>query len=274
MIPDLFPFLRLNSAKLQINTMKKLMFALALTSLVSFGADAQKQMGDEHNIEVGFTPFGDSPIDATTIKYRNFIQDNAAVRVGLMLNRSMDTFVTSQEGDLSAEEPVSPQLHNYYGSTLFGFSLGYESHFDGTDRVSPYIGVEGFFANASNSTEVEFWGPNDIDNIGQLEKNVTWSVKTTQGVNVYGLNLLTGADFYFTDAMYLGFECGLGLSSAKETSYDYEISDLVAYNLSTGQAPDSDAPVSVVGEFDSGYLSTFGIGNVFNAALRVGFLFD
>ena len=48
--------------------MKKLVFALALVSLVSFGAQAQKQMGDEHNIELGFTPLGTGVIDGTVIK--------------------------------------------------------------------------------------------------------------------------------------------------------------------------------------------------------------
>jgi hypothetical protein len=56
--------------------MKKLVFALALVSLVSFGAQAQKQMGDEHNIELGFTPFGSGVIDGTVLKYRNFLEDN------------------------------------------------------------------------------------------------------------------------------------------------------------------------------------------------------
>ena len=93
------------------------------------------------------------------------------------------------------------------------------------------------------------------------------------------MNFVTGADFYFTDAMYLGFEAGLGLSSTNVTNYEYEISDLVAYNLATGQAQDADAPVAIVGlvsadDLEYGYLSSFELGNMFQASLRVGFLFD
>lgn len=259
--------------------MKKIMFALALTALISFGAQAQKQMGDEHNIEVSFTPFGSDVIDGTTIKYRNFVEDNRAFRLSLILQSTMDTYVTYQEGDFSEEDPVSPQLHDFVGSSSIGIAPGYEFHFDGTDRVSPYFGIEAFFLRNNNTYEVESWGPNDVDNIGQLEKNVTWSVKYSQGSNAFGLNFVTGADFYFTDAMYLGFEAGLGLSSTNVTNYEYEISDLVAYNLATGQAQDADAPVAIVGlvsadDLEYGYLSSFELGNMFQASLRVGFLFD
>ena len=45
----------------QHNIMKKLMFTLALSALVTMGVQAQKQMGDEHNIEVAFTPFEVAP---------------------------------------------------------------------------------------------------------------------------------------------------------------------------------------------------------------------
>ena len=259
--------------------MKKLMFALALTALVTAGATAQKQMGDEHNIEVSFSPLGDSPIDGTVIKYRNFLDDNRAFRLSFMLNTTTDTYVTAQEGDFSAEDPISPQLHDIYGSTSFGIAPGYEMHFDGTDNLSPYFAIEGYFMTGKNSYEQEFWGANDIDNLGQLEKNVTWSYTTSQGFNSIGLNLLFGADYYFTDMMYVGFEVGLGFGSTKVTNFEYEISDLVAYNLSTGMAPDDDAPVAVVGDYNemdmgTGYLSTAELGNVFQGSLRLGVLFQ
>ena len=61
--------------------MKKLMFSLALFSLVFTSAQAQKQLGGEHNIEVNLTPLGNSPIDGTTLKYRNFLDDDKAFRL-------------------------------------------------------------------------------------------------------------------------------------------------------------------------------------------------
>jgi hypothetical protein len=254
--------------------MKKLVFALALVSLVSFGAQAQKQMGDEHNIELGFTPLGDGVIDGTVLKYRNFLEDNRAFRVSLMLDNSTDVYVTTQEGDLSDTDPVSPQLHDTEKNSMFGLAVGYEMHWDGQDRLSPYWGVEAFFMTSNSSYETEYWGANDIDNVGQLEKNVTWTATTSQGANTFGIRLVTGVDFYFTDAMYMGVEAGLGFASTKVTDYTTEVSDLVAWNLENGAAPDADAPVAIVGGIDDGHLSNFTLGNVFQSSLRIGYLFN
>ena len=255
--------------------MKKLVFALALVSLVSFGAQAQKQMGDEHNIELGFTPLGDGVIDGTVLKYRNFLEDNRAFRVSLMLDNSTDVYVTAQEGDESDSDPVSPQLHDTEKNSMFGLAVGYEMHWDGQDRLSPYWGVEAFFMTGNSSYETEYWGANDIDNLGQLEKNVTWTATTSQGTNTFGIRLVTGADFYFTDAMYMGVEAGLGFASTRVTDYTTEVSDLVAYNLFFNPAdPDADAPVAIVGDYDDGHLSNFTLGNVFQSSLRIGYLFN
>jgi len=254
--------------------MKKLVFALALVSLVSFGAQAQKQMGDEHNIELGFTPLGDGVIDGTVLKYRNFLEDNRAFRVSLMLDNSTDVYVTTQEGDLSDTDPVSPQLHDTEKNSMFGLAVGYEMHWDGQDRLSPYWGVEAFFMTSNSSYETEYWGANDIDNVGQLEKNVTWTATTSQGTNTFGIRLVTGADFYFTDAMYMGVEAGLGFASTKVTDYTTEVSDLVAWNLENGATPETDAPVAIVGGIDDGHLSNFTLGNVFQSSLRIGYLFN
>jgi hypothetical protein len=254
--------------------MKKLVFALALVSLVSFGAQAQKQMGDEHNIELGFTPLGDGVIDGTVLKYRNFLEDNRAFRVSLMLDNSTDVYVTAQAGDESDTDPVSPQLQDTEKNSMFGLAVGYEMHWDGQDRLSPYWGVEAFFMTGNSSYETEYWGANDIDNVGQLEKNVTWTATTSQGTNTFGIRLVTGADFYFTDAMYMGVEAGLGFASTKVTDYTTEVSDLVAWNLENGATPETNAPVAIVGGIDDGHLSNFTLGNVFQSSLRIGYLFN
>ena len=254
--------------------MKKLVFALALVSLVSFGAQAQKQMGDEHNIELGFTPLGDGVIDGTVLKYRNFLEDNRAFRVSLMLDNSTDVYVTAQEGDESDTDPVSPQLHDTEQNSMFGLAVGYEMHWDGQDRLSPYWGVEAFFMTGNSSYETEDWGANDIDNVGQDAKNVTWTTTTSQGANTFGIRLVTGVDFYFTDAMYMGVEAGLGFASTRVTDYTTEVSDLVAFNLENNLDQNTNAPVAIVGGIDDGHLSNFTLGNVFQSSLRIGYLFN
>ena len=178
--------------------MKKMMFALAAVALAFTSAQAQKQLGGEHNIEVNLTPFGDSPIDGTSLKYRNFVDDNAALRLTLHLNSSNDVYTWWQESEINEEDPVSPQLHLNSGTTTFGLSAGYEMHFDGTDNLSPYFGIEAYYMMASRSDMIEYWGPNDLDNVGQLDRYIVWNVTNDQTISHYGLNLLFGADYYLS----------------------------------------------------------------------------
>jgi hypothetical protein len=253
--------------------MKKLVFALALVSLVSFGAQAQKQMGDEHNIELGFTPLGDGVIDGTVLKYRNFLEDNRAFRVSLMLDNSTDVYVIDQADieDILGSEVPTPQLNETTKNSLFGLAVGYEMHWDGQDRLSPYWGFEAIFMTGKTSTETEDWGPDNNNNLDQPDTWITWSTTETQGRNTFGIRFVTGADFYFTDAMYMGVEAGLGFASTKVTDFTTEVSNLAAYNIEYGVEA---LPAPVVGSIDDDHLSNFTLGNVFQSSLRIGYLFN
>lgn len=279
--------------------MKKMMFALAAVALAFTSAQAQKQLGGEHNIEVNLTPFGDSPIDGTSLKYRNFVDDNAALRLTLHLNSSNDVYTWWQESEINEEDPVSPQLHLNSGTTTFGLSAGYEMHFDGTDNLSPYFGIEAYYMMASRSDMIEYWGPNDLDNVGQLDRYIVWNVTNDQTISHYGLNLLFGADYYFNDAIYIGFETGLGFGGTAVGNHTIGTSDLTAFNIYFNGAFDpttAGAAVadSFVGQLDfdattmalydnywdstqypaPNHLSNFTLSNVFNSSIRFGFLFD
>jgi len=277
--------------------MKKLMFTLAIFSLVFTSAQAQKQLGGEHNVEVNLTPFGNSPIDGTTIKYRNFLDDDKAFRVSLTVGSNSGTYAYYQEGELLGD-PVSPQLNMETSNTLVGIAPGYEIHFSGTDNLSPYFGIEAYYMMGSRSDQMEFWGANDLDNVGQPDVYVTWDLTNKQAYSSMGLNLLFGADYYFSDAIYVGFEAGLGFGTTSFGNHTIETSDLTAFNIQFNGAFDpttAGAAVadSFVGElpfnvlegeifydyYEQGYtypnqVSTTSLGNVFNGAIRVGFLFD
>jgi len=277
--------------------MKKLMFTLAICSLVFSGAQAQKQLGGEHNVEVNLTPFGNSPIDGTTIKYRNFLNDDAAFRVALTVGSSSSSYAYYQEGEMLGD-PVSPQLNMETANTVLGIAPGYEIHFSGTDNLSPYFGIEAYYMMGSRSDKMEFWGPNDLDNVGQPDVYITWDLTNKQAYSSMGLNLLFGADYYFSDAIYVGFEAGLGFGTTSFGNHEIGTSDLTAFNIQFNGAFDpttAGAAVadSFVGElpfnvlegdifydyYEQGYtypnhVSNTTIGNVFNGAIRVGFLFD
>ena len=295
--------------------MKKLMFTLALSALVTVGVQAQKQMGDEHNIEVSFTPFGGSPIDGSTIKYRNFLEDNRAFRLSLTMSNSNDTYAWWQDGEANEADPVSPQLDLRTMTSTFGIAPGYEMHFDGMDNLSPYIAFELPILLGNRRDQVDFWSAQDIDDIGQADKYVTWYLQNEQGFTNIGFNILFGADYYFSDAIYMGFEAGLGFGKTTFGNHTISTDNLTAFNMYFNNAFQSDAAgAEVMGEFAGqlefnatamefdasgnlvggmyqeywpqgddndpiyyqwpNHISNTSIGNVFQGALRVGFLFD
>lgn len=285
--------------------MKKLMFTLALSALVTMGTQAQKQMGDEHNIEVSFTPFGGSPINGSTIKYRNFIEDNRAFRLSLSLSSSTDLHAWYQDGEAWEADPVSPQLNITTKTSSFGFAPGYEIHFDGMDNLSPYMAFELPITIGKRADTQEFWGAQDVDDIIELDQWVVWNLGNEQGFTNVGFNILFGADYYFSDGIYLGFEAGLGFSRTTFGNHSITTDNLTAFNIHFNDAFLSDeAGAEVMGEFTGqlpfsaldgviyneywpdgsgdddlyytwpNHISNTTLGNVFQGALRVGFLFD
>jgi len=285
--------------------MKKLMFTLALSALVTVGVQAQKQMGDEHNIEVSFTPFGGSPIDGSTIKYRNFLEDNRAFRLSLTMSNSNDVHAWYQDSEINEADPVSPQLNINTKTSTFGIAPGYEMHFDGMDNLSPYMAFELPITIGNRADTQEFWGPQDINDAGQPDQYVVWNLGNEQGFTRVGFNILFGADYYFSDAIYLGFEAGLGFGKTTFGNHSITTDNLTAFNMYFNNAFSTEAAGSeVAGEFVGqlpfsaidgliyneywpdgagtddlyypwpNHISNTTIGNVFQGALRVGFLFD
>ena len=281
------------------------MFTLALSALVTMGTQAQKQMGDEHNIEVSFTPFGGSPINGSTIKYRNFIEDNRAFRLSLALSSSTDLHAWYQDGEAWDADPVSPQLNITTKTSSFGFAPGYEIHFDGMDNLSPYMAFELPITIGKRADTQEFWGAQDVDDIIELDQWVVWNLGNEQGFTRVGFNILFGADYYFSDGIYLGFEAGLGFSKTSFGTHSITTDNLTAFNIYFNDAFLSDeAGAEVMGEFTGqlpfsaldgviyneywpdgsgsddlyydwpNHISNTSLGNVFQGALRVGFLFD
>jgi len=288
--------------------MKKLMFTLALSALVTMGVQAQKQMGDEHNIEVAFTPFGGSPIDGSTLKYRNFLEDNRAFRLSLGISASTDVHAWAQAGELLAADPVSPELTMTSQTSTFLIAPGYELHFDGMDNLSPYIAFEVPITIGNRKDSQTLWGASDIDDVTQPDNWVNFDLTNEQGYTRWGLNVLFGADYYFSDAIYLGFEAGIGFGSTSFGKHNISTSDPTAFNILFNNAFTSEsAGAEIAGEFtgelpfsavdgplyweylpdgnglveqnynDNHYpnhMTNTTIGNVFQGALRVGFLFD
>ncbi len=221
---------------------KKVLFiaAIAVGLLTTNQAEAQDFKASEghHNIEMNFAPMGGAPISISKIKYRQFIADDMALRLGVSISSS------SRKAD-----PTKYSDDNEYQNkdSEFGLSLspGVEKHFGGTDRLSPYIGGEINFTMLKNKN-ISF----DDDFNGKV-----YEVTEKNGNIGVGLNLLLGTDWYFTKNMYMGTEIGFGFlfvsdSKTKRSTEEPGIKDV---------------------EIEHG--SSFQLGPNFQSGIRLGFLF-
>ena len=242
--PKFCAFLHSQNLENSFSVMKKLMFTLAAVAVALTSAQAQKQMGDEHNIEVSFNPFSGSPIDASVIKYRMFMDDDAALRVSLGLNNTSNSYLVVPENSLQqlgAEGTIThPDLFLTNTTSSWSLSLGYEKHFRGTDNLSPYVALAvGYGSNTVDLTREHFSALNILDAsapvVWEGETDPAnwgvWSYSNVVTSNQLNVDVLFGADYYFNDAIYVGFEAGLRFSNTAGISSTISTTDDNAFNI-------------------------------------------
>ena len=260
--------------------------ALVATSVA--GANAQKFQGGEKNLEVTFSPLSANPIGIDGIRFRMFNSESSAIRVGFNISGAKTTEVMSQSAPSALNATVTiPEL--YSTDKSFGFSLrpGYEKHFAGTDRLSPYVGAELIFAMNNTKYTEEYHSGNSATTVGEPANWSTWTIERKDGTTTFGLNAVAGADFYFADNFYLGVELGMGFQSVKQKDAEISVSDESAYVFAiTGGGPAVNAEfnellgikdgkmevLSTVGD-RSGKFKNSNWGPNFQSTLRLGWLF-
>ena len=215
------------------------------TTSVNAQDDSFKPVGGEKNVEVNFTPLGGSPISINNLRFRYFMSSDMAFRVGFSVSSSSST---TPEEVMDGTEEV--ELEDK--SSSFGVSInpGIEKHFAGTDRLSPYVGAVLNFSML-NTKDVN----QELDGT-TAEAGDTYESETTGGSTTFGLNLVLGADWYFSKSIYMGTEVGFGFSST--SMKDDEVTN--------PGGPDTDTQTTING-------SSFDLGPNFNSAIRLGFLF-
>ena len=230
--------------------MKKL---LMFSTMLCIGAMAfgQKQQTDSKTLEVNFTPFGNSPISINGIKFRKFTDDYNAIRleVSLGMNSDKTRSLFAGENGLQGDDANETTF-----STASGFNIsvrpGIEKHFDGTNRLSPYVGAAFNVDYSSSKTTNEFWSPdsraslidNNVDN--DFSDFTVWEQETTNGSFGFGLMALAGMDFYFADNVYLGVEFGLGLGLNSQSNTKYSASNDEAWALYDHIANDTEIQIT------------------------------
>ncbi|MCC6599311.1 MAG: hypothetical protein IT223_01395 [Crocinitomicaceae bacterium] len=225
--------------------MKKviLFFALALATVT--GVYAQKQTGGEKNLEVQFAPLGGNPISISGIRFRMFNSATSAIRIGLFIGGTSDKSVVAADDDNDIPELIDTDK-------TFDVTLrpGYEKHFAGTERLSPYIGGEILFNMHSETSIDEEWNTGD-------EQVATTTIK--DGSTTFGLNVVAGTDYYFASNIYLGAEIGFGfaMTSNKDTVETHD-----------GYPDGDEEPDPVPNGGNSGW------GPNYNGTIRLGWLFN
>ena len=159
--------------------------------LISFNFLSQKQEQGNVTLELELSPLGSEPVKINSIRGRYFIKNNKALRMSVFLGGS-STPTNTEFGDITLTSNVS--------NVNFALRPGYEHHFNGTDRLSPFFGGEAYIGLNSNSSSIE-----SIFNTDEIMTTIT-----KQSNSTYGINILAGCDYYFSNKIYIGVELGYG----------------------------------------------------------------
>ncbi len=198
-------FVRVKQNKTK-NNMKKTILIIAL-ALVGTFAFAQKPTAGSRTAEVSITGAGLNSLDYALdeFRFRYFISDDMAVRCRFNLGSSSSTYNVEVAGATTYK--AKREINEGFS---LSFSPGIEKHFAGTDKLSPYAAAQiGIMMGGGGTDKTTDGTPNGATGITGAQGT---NVATTNGsIMAFGLGLAIGADYYFTDAVYIGGEFGIPL---------------------------------------------------------------
>ncbi len=176
------------------------------------------------------------------IKFRSFSTAQKAFRLGININYLNQTDIIQQEND----DFDLKELKSY--TSVYGITLmpGTEKHFDVSDRISPYIGLQALLSYKHTSYSEEYEDGNKIETITYT--NSSSSDGAGIGYLSFGAGIFTGVDYYFVKRFFIGVELGIGLqyysilnskytdSGNSDYNYDYKNGNRIqlATGLTTG----------------------------------------
>jgi hypothetical protein len=241
--------------------MKKLIFLILFSSCLSQikAQDTLKAMQKNFSTELNINPLQGSlnfNNALQQIKVRSFLRNDLALRFAFNLNsKKNDTELTNPYGI----SPVNIQSHKK--SSTFGLSAGVEKHFKGTKRLSPYLGGEiGLSSKSSDHKIINGTTETTIDG-AWLINNSTFPVTSydERAYFRYGINLLTGFDFYIAKNFYFGYEFTFQFNFTKYKDIDV-----------TTKNPNNPQPANTDNNYDD--KDSF-IGPSLANGIRLGFVF-
>jgi len=147
--------------------------------------------------------------NAPSVRARYFVADNIAVRLSLAINNYSTSDIAYENPDFSGGTGTYETKDNSWG-----LGLGAEYHFTGTDKLSPYVGLDIMFGGSKMTST-----GSDVDGANNYSAGDSYEVNTPS--SMMGVNLLAGTDYYFAENFYLGFELGWGFSSWTDKEGDF-----------------------------------------------------
>lgn len=200
--------------------MKKTLVILGCALGIGVSAIAQektyKPMSGMNSLEVTFDPssiFNASKTGSTFalpstgglnngVKVRTWLSDNLAARNTFLLgfqNISNPTQVQNSAGD-------DVTLTDTYFEWALQLRPGVERHFEGTKRLSPYVGSELIIGFGSNNETTQVLNPTTDQIEESYLKNGTNQPWSYANGFVLGAGLVGGFDYYIAESLYLGLE--------------------------------------------------------------------
>ncbi len=186
--------------------------------------------------ELNVNPFkGDVSLNNSLnqIKLRYFTSDKVALRIGFNVSNK------KMLEDYNIPYGSNPQRYkDERKSTTLGLNVGLERHFLGSKRISPYIGVDISIENKSSNQELingqttikvkNGWYGNAVppNNINTL---------IDQAYTAFGVDILSGFDFYVVKNFFFGYEFNLGFSNKEYKTPDVTVSGGSSSNVTSDQ---------------------------------------
>jgi hypothetical protein len=240
---------------------------MLLCSVISglvYGQDTLKVTSGRFTTELNINPFiGELSLNnaLNQIKVRYFLADNTALRIGLSLSTKKST-----SGSSSAYGSNPFNAEDERKTSTVGLNFGFEKHFKGTKRLSPYLGAE--LAVASKSSSQTLTSTNQSSTPSTVTTTIKGAWQTTSFNNngsfttyderaffQYGLNIVGGFDFYVARNFFIGYEIAYALL---KTNYK---------NIDVTTTPTSNSPRPDISQKDFTFSPSLING------IRVGFVF-
>ncbi|WP_207422175.1 autotransporter outer membrane beta-barrel domain-containing protein [Desertivirga brevis] len=176
--------------------------------------------------ELNFNPFkGDLKLNNSLnqIKFRFFTKPDFAIRVGFNASSVDSTFSSKNYYGTNTNANYESKRESF----TIGANIGFEKHFKGTRRLSPFIGVDISVTDRSANQKItsgqvvteykNSWAsPIPYTYYNGSSTQVLYSINPSDyGYTRVGLHLITGFDFYMAKNFFLGYEFNFGINSTK-----------------------------------------------------------